>query len=223
MVEVEYRKNGGQGGHRASTSAAGDPSTRRVLPQFPMSEALGFQIFETPIGGVGIAWSDAGVAGVFLPEANATATRRRILRRFGGARELTPPAEIRCAVDAITALLRGERADLSRVALDLHGVPDLNRRVYEIARTIAPGRTLTYGEIAERLGDTRLARDVGRALARNPFSIVVPCHRVLAANGKLGGFSARGGVETKQRLLSIEGVQLPGTLPLFASLYGGRP
>ena len=99
----------------------------------------------------------------------------------------------------------------------MQGVPELYRRIYAEARRIPPGATRSYGDIAARLGDRQLARDVGAAMARNPFSIVVPCHRVLAADGKLGGFSARGGTETKLRLLSIEGVQMPGTTPLFAS------
>jgi methylated-DNA-[protein]-cysteine S-methyltransferase len=181
-----------------------------------MDAALGFAVFATPLGSVGIAWGEAGVVAVFLPEANAAATRRRIARRFPDAREVAPSAEVQRAVDAISSLLRGERADLRDIALDMRGVPELHRRVYEIARTIPPGKTLAYGEIAARLGDKQLARDVGQALAKNPFSIVVPCHRVLAADGKLGGFSARGGTETKLRMLSIEGVQMPGTLPLFA-------
>ena len=191
-----------------------------MLRLAPMDAALGFAVFPTTLGSVGIAWGEAGVVAVFLPEANEGATRRRIARRFGGAAELTPPAVVQRAIHAITSLLRGERPDLRDIALDMRGVPDLHRRIYEIARTIPLGKTLGYGEIAARLGDKRLAREVGQALAKNPFSIVVPCHRVLAADGKLGGFSARGGVETKLRLLSIEGVQLPGTLPLFAVSRG---
>ncbi|HEU4427660.1 MAG TPA: MGMT family protein [Myxococcota bacterium] len=162
-----------------------------------------------------IAWGERGITGVFLPEASDAATRRRIARRFPAARESAPPASVQRAIDAIVALLRGERTDLTGISLDMSEVPELHRRVYEAARTIAPGRTLSYDEIAARLGDKQLARDVGQALARNPFSIVVPCHRVLAADGKPGGFSARGGLATKLRLLSIEGVQMPGTLPLL--------
>ncbi len=99
--------------------------------------------------------------------------------------------------------------------LDLEQVPPFHRRVYEVARTIPPGSTLTYGEIASRLGEPRLARDVGQALGRNPFAIVVPCHRVVAAGGKTGGFSAGGGVRTKLRMLAIEGAPAAGTIPLF--------
>jgi methylated-DNA-[protein]-cysteine S-methyltransferase len=182
-----------------------------------VSSPAAFALFATAIGTLGVAWSARGIAGVFLPEASDAATRRRIARRFPGARESAPPADVRRALDAIAALLRGERTDLSEIPLDMSEVPELHRRVYEVARTIAPGRTLSYGEIAARLGDKQLARDVGQALAKNPFSIVVPCHRVLAADGKPGGFSARGGLATKLRLLSIEGVQMPGTLPLLAA------
>jgi methylated-DNA-[protein]-cysteine S-methyltransferase len=187
-----------------------------------MDEAAGYALFPTAIGALGIAWRGRGVAGVFLPEASKAATRRRIARRFPSAREAAPPGAVQRAIESITALLRGERADLTGIALDMEAVPELHRRIYAIARTIPPGKTLSYGELAERLGDRQLARDVGAAMARNPFSIVVPCHRVLAADGKLGGFSARGGTDTKLRLLSIEGVQMPGTLPLFAGGAAGQ-
>jgi methylated-DNA-[protein]-cysteine S-methyltransferase len=171
---------------------------------------LGFALFETAIGHCGIVWSECGVAGVQLPERNEQATRKRILRRFPGAREAMPPAEMLRAIDDIVALLGGAPRDLTHVTIDTSGVADFNRRVYDIARTIAPGATLSYGEIAERLGDRNLARDVGQALGQNPFPVIVPCHRVLAAGGKVGGFSAPGGVVTKLRLLTIEGAQPNG-------------
>ena len=179
-----------------------------------MSE-IGFLVFETPIGVCGIVWGDRGVVAVQLPEANEAAARARLGRDYPGARESAPPPDVECARDAIVALLRGEPRDLSFVELDMSRVAPFNQRVYEIARTIPPGSTLTYGEIAARLGEPGAARDVGAVLGQNPFSIVVPCHRVVAAGGKIGGFSARGGVQTKLRLLSIEGVQAPGTAPLF--------
>jgi methylated-DNA-[protein]-cysteine S-methyltransferase len=118
----------------------------------------------------------------------------------------------------MSQLLSGAEADLSGVRLDMQRVPPFEQRVYEVARTIPKGQTLTYGQIATRLGDPARARDVGQALARNPFPIVVPCHRVLAAGGKLGGFSAAGGVATKQRLLSIERANVSWQLPLEAPL-----
>jgi methylated-DNA-[protein]-cysteine S-methyltransferase len=176
---------------------------------------LGFRLFATPIGACGIAWGDQGIVGVQLPESSEAALRARLRRVVPGARETAPPPEVERAIEAIIAVLGGEPCDLSFVELDMRHVPPFNRRVYEVARAIRPGSTLTYGEIAGRLGEPGAARDVGAALGQNPFPLVVPCHRVLAANGKLGGFSAHGGVRTKLRLLSIEGVLVPGTAPLF--------
>src|SRR5262249_6386062 len=142
-------------------------------------------------------------------------TRARMLQRFPTAAEITPPPEVHRAIDCIAALLRGEVSDLSTIALDMEQVPSFHRRVYEAARTIPPGMTLSYGDIAARVGAPGAARAVGQALGRNPFPIVVPCHRVLAAGGKIGGFSAQGGVTTKRRMLAIEGAQLNGTIPLL--------
>ena len=182
-----------------------------------VTDALGLARFSTPLGVMGLAWSEAGIVATYLPEPRGEDTLRRMRRRFPHTPELAPPPLVERAIEAIGELLRGARRDLREIALDLRDVTELHRRIYEVARTIPPGKTLAYGEIAERLGDKGLAREVGAAMARNPFAIVVPCHRVLGADGKLGGFSAPGGLETKLRLLSIEGVQMPGTLPLFAS------
>jgi methylated-DNA-[protein]-cysteine S-methyltransferase len=113
------------------------------------------------------------------------------------------------AIEGIVALLDGQAHDLSTVVLDMDRVPEFHRRVYQITRTIAPGATLSYGDIAIRLGNAALARNVGQALGRNPFPIIVPCHRVVAAGGKLGGFSARGGTAMKRRLLAIEAGHAP--------------
>src|SRR5271169_487968 len=176
-----------------------------------------FALFETVIGACGIVWSGRGVAGIQLPETNEAATRARVLRRYSGAREKTPPAEVQRAIDGIVALLAGEPRDLAGITIDNEGIPESNRRVYAIARTIPPGATITYGEIAERLGDKTLARAVGQAMGENPTPIIIPCHRVLAAGGKTGGFSASGGVVTKLRLLTIEGAQ-PGGPTLFERL-----
>jgi methylated-DNA-[protein]-cysteine S-methyltransferase len=178
---------------------------------------LNFALFETAIGCCAIVWSARGVAGVQLPEASEAATRARVLRRFPSAAEVPPSREISQAIDGITALLRGEARDLTGVAIDITGAPEFNARVYAIARSIPPGATMTYGEIAERLGDRTLAREVGQALGQNPCPLIVPCHRVLAAGGKGGGFSAGGGLVTKLRLLTIEGAQ-PGGPTLFDHL-----
>jgi methylated-DNA-[protein]-cysteine S-methyltransferase len=175
----------------------------------------GFTVFDTAIGACGIAWGERGVVAVQLPERNELATRTRLLRRCADACEKSPPPEVQRTIDAIVALLRGERSDLSAVAIDLDRAEPFERRVYDIARTIAPGAISTYGEIATALGDRALARDVGTALGRNPVPLIVPCHRVLAAGGKVGGFSANGGITTKLRLLSIEGARLSEEPTLF--------
>lgn len=175
-----------------------------------------YALFETAIGWAGIAWNEAGLVACHLPERDAETARRGFLRRFPDSVEAEPPAELNPTIDGIRALMRGEKADLSRAPLDLSRTPEFHARVYEIARGIPPGETLTYGEIAERLGDKLLARDVGQALGKNPWPIVVPCHRVTAAGGKPGGFSARGGVNTKLKLLAIEGAPAAAQGDLFA-------
>jgi len=138
-----------------------------------------------------------------------------MFQRFPAAGEAAPPPEVQCVIDRIVALLRGEPSDLSAIVIDMDQLPAFHRRVYEAARTIPPGMTLSYGDIAARVGAPGAARAVGQALGRNPFPIVVPCHRVLAAGGKIGGFSAQGGIATKHRMLAIEGAQLNGTTPRF--------
>ena len=177
--------------------------------------ATGFALFATAIGGCAIAWSGCGVVALQLPEADDARTRARVLRRWPHAHEEPPPPTVQHAVDRIVALLSGEPTDLAAVVLDMERVPAFDRRVYEVARTIAPGETLTYGDIAFRLGDPGAAREVGRALGRNPFAVIVPCHRVVAAGGKTGGFSANGGVTTKLRLLEIERARLGREPTLF--------
>jgi methylated-DNA-[protein]-cysteine S-methyltransferase len=174
-----------------------------------------FALFDTPIGRCGIVWSERGIAGLFLPESDEKRTRSRLGRRFPGSVESDAPPAVRVAIERITALLSGEPVDLTDVSLDMDHVEPFRREVYAIARTIRPGETLTYGEIAERLGDKARARDVGEAMGKNPFPIVVPCHRVVAANGKLGGFSAPGGSNTKLKMLAIEGAAVGGQPSLF--------
>lgn len=174
----------------------------------------GFTIFDTAIGRCAIAWGEAGVTSVRLPEQSDTAIRAWIGRRHPEARETDPPPAIKAAIGDIRRLMDGQNQDLSAIALDMSEVPDFERRVYAETQSIPPGQTLTYGDIATRLGDVALSRAVGQALGRNPFPIIVPCHRVLAAGGKSGGFSAPGGVETKRRMLEIEGARdLHPTLP----------
>lgn len=180
----------------------------------------GIALFDTAVGRCAIAWGERGIFGVQLPEASDAGTRRR-LRAPPGALDAEPPTAVRNAIDAVIALLRGDRVEpdpLREVQLDMDGVPLFNQRVYEVTRAIAPGATLTYGEVAERIGAPGAARAVGQALGQNPFAPIVPCHRVLAAGGAAGGFSARGGVATKLRMLLIEGASFgaPG-------LFDGPP
>lgn len=175
----------------------------------------GFALFETAVGRCGVVWRERGIVGLLLPEGSDDETRALLRRRFPRATELEPPSSVKRALDDIVALLRGEPKPLDDVVLDMAGVPDFYQRVYEVARTIPPGKTLSYGDIAARLGAKGSARAVGQALGRNPFPIVVPCHRVLAANGKMGGFSAYGGTATKEKLLGIEGARANGQLSLF--------
>jgi len=178
--------------------------------------APAFALFETPIGPCGIAWTAAGIAGLQLPEADAEGTRRRMARRFPGATERPAPPGVRRAIDRILALLAGHRDDLADLPLDLAGVPDFDRRVYEVARGTPPGETTSYGAIARRLDAPTESRAVGQALGRNPIAIIVPCHRVLGADGRMGGFSAPGGASTKRRILEIEGATAVSAGPLFS-------
>ena len=178
----------------------------------------GFALFDTAIGACGIAWGERGLVGVQLPEASAARTRARMRRRFPATPEAPPPPSVQRAIEGIAQLLHGAAIDLAEVALDMADVPSFERRVYEVARTIPPGATLSYGDIAARLGAPGEARAVGQALGQNPFPLVVPCHRVLAAGGKVGGFSANGGIATKLRLLSIEGARTSSAPTLFENL-----
>jgi O-6-methylguanine DNA methyltransferase len=166
--------------------------------------ARAFALFDSPIGRLGVAWGEAGIASLQLPEAREALTRKRLLERVPGALEAPPPEPVRRALAAIVALLQGEPSDLSGIALDMDAVPPFHSRVYELARSIPPGTTLSYGQLAQQLGVPGAARAVGQALGRNPFAIIVPCHRVLAAGGRMGGFSANGGITTKRRLLALE-------------------
>ncbi len=167
----------------------------------------GFALFDTAIGPCGVVWGPHGIRAVHLPEETEAQTRLRVLQRFPEAHETLPVLAAQQAIDQIAALLRGEPRDLRTLQLDYTGLSAFYRQVYTAARAIPVGQTSTYGALAAELGDKGAARAVGQALGRNPFAIVVPCHRVLAAGGKIGGFSANGGTITKRLLLQIERVQ----------------
>lgn len=180
-----------------------------------MTAAQGFCIFDTAIGPCGLAWGERGVVGVQLPEGDRESTRARMRRRFPGVPETLAPPSIQPVTERVATLLSGEPDSLLDVALDMSDVSDFHQRVYRITRAIPPGRTLTYGEVAEQLGDPGAARAVGQALGHNPFAPIVPCHRVLAARTGGGGFSAEGGVATKLRMLQIEKARFGAEPGLF--------
>lgn len=180
-----------------------------------MGRATAFCVFDTAIGSCGLAWGPGGVVGAQLPEGDAEGTRRRMRHRYPDAAETVPPPLMNSVLMRIRSLLNGYPDALLDVALDMAQVPAFNQRVYQVTRAIPPGRTLTYGEVAERLGEPGAARAVGQALGHNPFAPIVPCHRVLAARNAGGGFSASGGVATKLRMLQIENAQLGPEPGLF--------
>jgi len=166
--------------------------------------------FDTALGTCAVRWTDAGIASVRLPSE-----RTEALPRFRAGLEL--PDCVRAAIDGIVAVLSGQPRDLRFVPLDQRRIDGFRRQVYAATRDIPAGRTVTYGEIARALGrtDFEAAREVGAALARNPFPVVVPCHRVVGANGRLTGFSAPGGLATKRRMLELEGAPGFGQQVLF--------
>lgn len=173
----------------------------------------GFCLFNTPIGSCAIAWSNEAISGVLLPEDDPARTGPRMQGRFREACEMAPPAWVRSVIERVQSLLEGHSSDdLADVPLDMSNVPPFHQRVYAVARAIPPGQTLSYGEVAAQLGEAAAARAVGQALGQNPFAPIVPCHRVLAAGKRSGGFSAGGGVATKLKMLQIEKAQL-GTGP----------
>ena len=164
--------------------------------------------FETALGRCAIRWTAAGIAGVALPQTRA---------HPGPALEpgVVIPASVRGAIDGIIAVLAGASADLRNVALDERGVDAFRRAVYAATRDLEPGTTRSYGDVARAIDQPDAARDVGAALARNPFPIIVPCHRVVSADGALTGFSAPGGLATKRRMLELEGAPGYGQQALF--------
>lgn len=174
-----------------------------------MAAAVGCCLFDTAIGRCGIAWTaDGAIQAVQLPETSDPRTLARMRRRCGEAPQVPPPAPVADVVRRLQALLDGRRDAMLDVAIDYEGLPAFQRRVYDAARAIPPGRVTTYGDMARDLGDPGASRAVGQALGHNPFAPLVPCHRILAAHGASGGFSAEGGARTKLRMLEIEGAVL---------------
>ena len=192
-----------------ATSA--QPSRRRLSIAHVASRHYAF--FPTAIGDCAIAWNDVGLTGVWLPAATRAALQRRVRASGPDAIESVPAGAVAEIVEAITRLLAGEHVDFADVRLDLGDTGDFDARVYAVTRAIPAGSVLTYGEVAARVGTGAAARDVGQSLGRNPWPIVVPCHRVVAAGNALGGFSAPGGTATKRRLLAIERARRASAVP----------
>jgi methylated-DNA-[protein]-cysteine S-methyltransferase len=183
----------------------------------------GYTIFDTGIGRCGIAWGELGVMGVQLPEAREIDTRKRLFQSYPEARELRPPLNIEIAIEGIIALLRGADSDLSDVTLDMTGIPVFNQRVYAFARTIPRGETRIYDEVASALRASGAVYSVAQAIGRNPFMIIVPCHRVLEAGHYADKISPNGGAISKRRLLSIEGTKTTASKTLFDVLLPVAP
>jgi len=162
-----------------------------------------YHVFETRLGFAAIAWNDAGVTRFNLPGPKETTTNR-----LGGATPAEPPTHIAAIVDRAKRYFAGDRIEFDTIGVDLSYVDPFRRSIYDALRKVGFGETVTYGELAKRVGanEPQAAQDVGVAMARNPVPLIIPCHRVLAAGGKLGGFSAPGRTEAKQKMLALEGV-----------------
>jgi methylated-DNA-[protein]-cysteine S-methyltransferase len=175
-------------------------------------------LFDTAIGRCAIAWTARGVVGVQLPEASDAETVGRLKRRLPRGVAADPPPEVERAIAALQSLVGGDRsvaAALAAVPLDERRLPEFDRRAYALLRQVAPGETTTYGDLARLLDAPGAAQAIGRAMARNPFVLLVPCHRVLASGDEMGGFSGPGGVAQKRRLLEIEGAAAVAQRSLF--------
>ena len=174
-----------------------------------------YAIFQTDRGFCGIAWSEAGINRFQLPTLTASGTERLLLRRMPDARPAPPTPEVAETIAMATRYFAGEAVDFSGVRLDLNGQSDLFRDIYTALRRVGRGQTTTYGALAKAVGADgwEAARDVGQAMARNPVALIIPCHRCLAAGGKIGGFSAPGGEFSKLKMLELEGVHLGAPKP----------
>ena len=174
-------------------------------------------LFDTALGVCGIAWSERGLTGLQLPESDRSATERRLRARAARASRAAP-AEISLLIADVQSYMSGCCVDFAAVAIDLIGVGPFEQRVYAAAQAVPWGQTLSYGELARQTGSPGAARAVGRALSRNPVPIIIPCHRILAKGHRIGGFTAHGGIHTKECLLALEGVRVDSGTPLLPGL-----
>lgn len=179
----------------------------------------GHAVLETVIGFMGIAWSEKGLIRLCLPERSREAVERRLFRLAGVSSATEQPKWVGELIASIKAYAVGEDVDFSGVPVDLDGVDDFRLAIYDAARQLGFGETTTYGELAKRAGHSGLARETGAALGANPVPLVIPCHRILAAGGKIGGFSAPGGSATKEKMLAMEGVRV-GPPPAAQASFG---
>jgi methylated-DNA-[protein]-cysteine S-methyltransferase len=184
---------------------------------------IAYTIFETPIGRCAVAWSGAAIVGAALPEADDAGTIRNATRLCPDAAEAAPPAWVRDVVERVQRLLAGEAAEFSDVPLALDRANAFERQVYRALLSVPHGETRTYGALAAAIGQPGAGRAVGRALGRNPIPIIIPCHRVVAADGRTGGFSAPGGVTTKMKLLEIERARSGPQASLFDLPWAAAP
>lgn len=178
-----------------------------------MLVGMQYCLFDSPIGPCGIAWSERGLVRLQLPESDRGATERR-LKKAGASASPQAPITVHEAIADLQRYLSGRRTDFSAVALDFAGISPFQQQVYAAARSLRWGETVSYGELARRIGDPQAARAVGQALGHNPIPIIVPCHRILAKGHRIGGFSAYGNTLTKERLLGLEGVRMEMQLAL---------
>lgn len=179
-----------------------------------------YTLFDTMLGYCGIVWKTPGPVGAFpiaafqLPEATPLLTEARVERRWEAKRAQSVPLPIQNIIRRVKLHLSGESQDFGDIELDLDGVGKFAKAIYQAARAVPAGQTTTYGQLAEAVGCAGAARTVGQAMSRNPVPLIIPCHRVIAAGGRRGGFSAHGGLMTKAKMLETEGVTLghPGTI-----------
>lgn len=201
-------------GHSAHLAAGAEASRRQRAE--PMTEQ--YALFETPIGACGVAWRGSALTAVQLPEASRRASEARLRALPQRPGEGRPPAAVERTIGDLRRYFAGESVDFASVVVDLTDVTPFHRTVYEAARAVGWGKTVTYGELARRIGMPDSARAVGYALSRNPIPIIIPCHRILAAGGKIGGFSAYGGIFAKEHLLFLEGGRAGGDAPPLPGL-----
>lgn len=172
-----------------------------------MAKRTDYHLFETAAGFVALGWNDAGISALRLPAASEDEAARALLRRIPDAVRTEPPPRVRGVVDAVVRYFSGERIDFSATPIDMGEQDPFFEQVYALVRGLEWGETTTYGAVAKALGaGPEYARDVGQAMAKNPLPLIVPCHRVTGAGGKIGGFSAPGGSMSKARMLELEGV-----------------